>query len=313
MKAGGIDLLDLMKEDLLAPAGSSILRDIPGLDTIERRATAACASARWSRWRGRHRTRSCARATRLCRRGGAPPARRSAMSRRSGGNLLQRPRCWYFRVGRLSLSAQGRRSLLCASRAKISIMRSLTTDFCAIVHPSTPATALGRVGRVIELVDARARRGGSRLDEFFVALTRMLSAKMISAPRNPDRHLAAAAAGERAHGAFETRREKSFDWPLVDVAVVLDLASGNACRKARSFLARSRRRRTARASPRRRSLASRSTPSPPPPPVAPRWKARRRWRRTPTNCRCWRRWCAAPCCAPPVKVEERAPCCPVAP
>ncbi|HVS37570.1 MAG TPA: FAD binding domain-containing protein [Gemmataceae bacterium] len=35
LKAGGVDLLDLMKEHLLEPAGLVNIRNIPGLDQIE--------------------------------------------------------------------------------------------------------------------------------------------------------------------------------------------------------------------------------------------------------------------------------------
>src|ERR1019366_8327127 len=41
MKAGGIDLLDLMKEGLLRPIRVINLRDIPGLDTITEDAAGA--------------------------------------------------------------------------------------------------------------------------------------------------------------------------------------------------------------------------------------------------------------------------------
>jgi xanthine dehydrogenase YagS FAD-binding subunit len=46
LKAGGIDLIDLMKEDLLRPSRVVNLREVPGL-TRSWKTRAACASAHW--------------------------------------------------------------------------------------------------------------------------------------------------------------------------------------------------------------------------------------------------------------------------
>jgi xanthine dehydrogenase YagS FAD-binding subunit len=70
-----------------------------------------------------------------------------------GGNLLQRPRCWYFRSAehhclrkggshRFAISGQNRYHAIFDNRP------------CAIVHPSTAATVLVALGATLELAGA---------------------------------------------------------------------------------------------------------------------------------------------------------------
>ncbi len=98
LKAGGVDLLDLMKEGLLTPRRLINLRGVAGLDVISdngggglRVGTMATLDqvATHSLVRQRYATLADAAA------GSASPQIRSVAT--LGGNILQRPRCWYFR------------------------------------------------------------------------------------------------------------------------------------------------------------------------------------------------------------------------
>ena len=99
MKASGIDLLDLLKEGLLKPATVVNLTGVPGLDAIvedegrrlAHRTDGHAGIALRSSVLLRNATRPWP--TRL--RGSASPQIRNVAT--LGGNLLQRPRCWYFR------------------------------------------------------------------------------------------------------------------------------------------------------------------------------------------------------------------------
>src|SRR5918996_4404127 len=95
-KAGGLDLLDLMKEGILAPAGLVNLKTISGLDEVDAsnglRLGALVTLARIDQdpqIRGQYVALSNAAGH------AATPQVRNAAT--IGGNLLQRPRCWYFR------------------------------------------------------------------------------------------------------------------------------------------------------------------------------------------------------------------------
>jgi xanthine dehydrogenase YagS FAD-binding subunit len=97
LKAGGIDLMDLLKEGLVAPERLVNLRAVPGLDAIEDKDGALelgslCTLARLAEDPSlRERYRAVADAAGHA----ATPQIRNVAT--VGGNLLQRPRCWYFR------------------------------------------------------------------------------------------------------------------------------------------------------------------------------------------------------------------------
>ena len=98
VQAGGIDVLDLLKEGLLAPRTIASLREVPGLDAIVEqdggglRIGAMVTLARLADHAVlRQRCPALAEAVR----GSASPQIRNVAT--LGGNLLQRPRCWYFR------------------------------------------------------------------------------------------------------------------------------------------------------------------------------------------------------------------------
>ena len=97
LKAGGIDVLDLMKEDLLRPARLVNLREIPGLDAIiEDDAGVRIGAMATLQQIASHpllRRRYAALAD-AAGSSASPQIRNVATL---GGNLLQRPRCWYFR------------------------------------------------------------------------------------------------------------------------------------------------------------------------------------------------------------------------
>ncbi|MDQ3656311.1 MAG: xanthine dehydrogenase family protein subunit M [Chloroflexota bacterium] len=83
-----------------------------------------------------------------------------------GGNLLQRPRCWYYRSEHVNCWLKGGND--CPARDGENQQHALFGESpCVAVHPSDLATALLALGASVELTGS----GGSRtvtLDEFFV-------------------------------------------------------------------------------------------------------------------------------------------------
>ena len=152
LKAGGIDLLDLMKEDLLRPSRVVNLREIPGLDAHRRGRCAACASARWSTLEqiAAHPVLR-QRYTALADAAGSSASPQIRHVATLGGNLLQRPRCWYFRSAAHHCARKGGDH--CFAFVGENQYHAVFAQYgCAIVHPSTAATAL-------IAFDARSRTG----------------------------------------------------------------------------------------------------------------------------------------------------------
>ena len=112
-KAGGIDLLDHMKEHLAEPPRVVDLKRIPGLDAITVEADGALrigALATLAKVAAHEGVRKSHPAlARACGEAASPQIRNVATI---GGNLLQRPRCWYYRLESYPCAEEGRRHLL---------------------------------------------------------------------------------------------------------------------------------------------------------------------------------------------------------
>lgn len=232
VKAGGIDLLDLLKEDLLAPAKIVNLRGIPNLDTIVEtdgglRIGPMVTLAKLAvEPLVRQRVPILADAAAAS----ASPQIRNVAS--LGGNLLQRPRCWYFRAEEHHCLRKGGDHCF-ALLGENQYHAIFDNDLCAIVHPSTAATVLVALGADIELTNAQGLRRKVGLEDFLV-----LPMVDVMRENNLGPHeiltaidLPPLPASTRA--AYLKQGEKeSFDWPLADVAVVLDFDAERRCKSA---------------------------------------------------------------------------------
>jgi len=237
VKAGGIDLLDLMKEGLLTPAKLVNLKAVPGLDVVTQEDDGALRIGPMAT------LASLADDPLLGRnygflaevlRGSASPQIRNVAT--LGGNLLQRPRCWYFRSRAYHCLRKGGGH--CFAIAGESQYHAIFNNMpCAIVHPSSIATALVAVDATVELTDATGATRRLSLEEFFVPPERDLQREN---DLRPQEILTAVRLPKPAPGlrtAYLRQGEKdSFDWPLADVAVALDIAANGRCERAAVIL-----------------------------------------------------------------------------
>ncbi len=232
VKAGGIDLLDLMKEGLLQPRRIVNLRGIPGLDRIVEQtdgsvrigamvtlANLASHPVIIQRY---------AALADVARTSASPQIRNVATL---GGNLLQRPRCWYFRSARHHCVRKGG-EVCFAFGGENQYHAVFDHEGCAIVHPSTSATALVALGAGVELISADNSRRVVPLEEFF-----LLPATDITHENNlkPGEILSAVVLPKLAPSArsvhLKQGEKDSFDWPIADVAALLDRDPAGLCRK----------------------------------------------------------------------------------
>ena len=232
VKAGGIDLLDLMKEGLIAPAEVTSLVGALGLDAIVETADGDLrigAMATLARLAADATIRR--RYPALAEAAGASASPQIRALATIGGNLLQRPRCWYFRSAEFRYLRKGGGH--CYAIAGENAYHAIFDNrFCAIVHPSTSATALVALGARAALVDSDGNAREVALEDFFVGPDRdvqrendLKAGEILASVALPP------AAGLRMTH-MKLAQKESFDWPLADVAVVLDLAPGGVCRRA---------------------------------------------------------------------------------
>lgn len=232
LKAGGIDLLDLMKENLLTPDRVVNLGGIPDLDRIS--VTDAGlkigAMATLATLAGHPLVLARARILAQAAAASASPQIRNMAT--LGGNILQRPRCWYFRAKEFRCLRKGGDHCY-ALDGQSQYHAVFDNNICAIVHPSTVATVLAALNARVELVDAHGEVRKVSLADFLLSpgqdLTRetdIRDGEILLAVEIPPCPATSRCAwlkqGERA----------SSDWPLADVAVCLDFDNQQICRTA---------------------------------------------------------------------------------
>ena len=231
VKAGGIDVLGLMKEGLLAPRRIASLR-IGGLDAIREEPDGSVrigSMATLAKIAAHPLVGSRYRALAQAAGGSAsPPIRRVATL---GGNLLQRPRCWYFRSAFHPCTRKGGARCYAFS-GENDYHAIFHHEGCAMVHPSTPATALVALRAQVELEGAKGASRAVALEDFLLGPSSDLHrendlrpGEILTAIRLP-RLAAGSASAHLRQGELD-----SFDWPVADVAVVVQASEG-VCRTA---------------------------------------------------------------------------------
>jgi len=230
-KAGGIDLMDRLKERLDAPARLVNLRRLPGLKGVrEVEGTVELGPlVTLARLAEDPLVRARLPALADAAQQAATPNVRNAAT--LGGNLLQRPRCWYFRREAFACLRKGGATCF-AQEGRNAYHAVFANGVCAAVHPSDTAVALVAYGARAVLASPRGTRQLS-LENLFVPAEedvtrehRLAPDELLVALRVP-----APAAGTRSAYLKLGERDSS-DWPLASVAVVLELDGGTCARAA---------------------------------------------------------------------------------
>ncbi len=226
LKAGGVDLLDHLKERLIAPDTVVSFRDVPGLDRIEAGPGGIRIGALVTLARIAEDPLVRERATALARAAGdaATPQVRNLAT--AGGNLVQKTRCWYYRHRDLPCLKRGG-DFCPALEGRNRYHAILAYDRCPSVHASNLAPALIALGARLRIEGPRGPRE-VEVESFFA-----------NDPANPAREnvlapdevlteiLVPVGRGDRGRSAYrEVREKQSFDWPLVSAAAAVRLEGG---------------------------------------------------------------------------------------
>ena len=238
--AGGTDLLALMKDDVVSPARLVNIKQLSSLRGISYQpgnglrigaltTIAELADA----------TRDLAMYPALleaANEAASPQIRNLATI---GGNMCQRPRCWYFRngMGLMPTAPDGKSMVVEGDNRYAAILGNFGPAY--FVSPSTLAPVLIAYGAKIRLYAANGSGSGVRelpLENFFI-IPRMTNGlehdlkpgemviEIVVPP--PAQNLRAA--------TYEVRQRAAFDWPLVQACVALEM-DGNTVKSARVVL-----------------------------------------------------------------------------
>ena len=146
-----------------------------------------------------------------------------------GGNIMQRPRCWYFRNEEFNCLKKGG-SRCFAVEGENQFHAIFGDGPCHIVHPSSlavPVIAYGGKFRVAGPNGAREIDAG----EFFQLPNANLYGENVLQPNEIITHVILPAPGQRSAG-YEVRFKQSHDWPLAAASVNL-VMSGQTVKSAR--------------------------------------------------------------------------------
>ncbi len=225
LKAGGVDLLDRMKEGFDNPKVVVSIASVPGLDHIETGppgklgalATLAAIAANPG-------MQKIYPALAAAAAGAATPQIRNMAT--LGGNLCQRPRCWYYRLEEFDCRKKGGSDCF-AKEGENRFHAIFDTDLlCCCIHPSATGTALSAYGASLEVVSAKGKRT-LPIDKFFYLPTQNATVENTLAPGEIVESVALPSPAPGTRSVYRKLKEKeSFDWPLVEVAVVLSISGG---------------------------------------------------------------------------------------
>jgi xanthine dehydrogenase YagS FAD-binding subunit len=228
--AGGMDLLGLMKDYIVSPDRVVSIR---GLDqTIAAGASAGGglrigAAVKISDLAEHATARRQYPALVTAAEGVGTPQIRNMGT--VGGNIMQRPRCWYFRNEEFNCLKKGG-SRCFAVEGENQFHAIFGDGPCHIVHPSSlavPVIAYGGKFRVVGPNGAREIDAG----EFFELPNANLYGENVLQPNEIITHVILPAPGQRS-AAYEVRFKQSHDWPLAAASVNLVMA-GSTVKSAR--------------------------------------------------------------------------------
>jgi xanthine dehydrogenase YagS FAD-binding subunit len=217
-KAGGMDLLDLMKEGIVQPSRVVNLRSIPSLGGIrvDDRGMQLGALVTLAEIARHPALSKQYRALAEAAQHAATPQVRNAAT--IGGNLLQRSRCWYFRNEHFH-------TLATADHSEHQYHAIFDNRQTVMVHASTPATALLAYDASVHLTMVGGSSRTVPLAEFLIAPSMTHDRDTLIADGEVLTHVSVPALPKNSRCAYHKQTERdSYDWPICDVAVVLQMS-----------------------------------------------------------------------------------------
>lgn len=236
--AGGVDLLTEMKERIIEPDLLVNIKNIPALKVLKSDAKGLTIGALVTLAEiHKHpaiqqRYRALAESALSV---GSPQIRNVGTL---GGNLCQRPRCWYYRDETIKCLKKGGSRCYAAEQAANNKFNAILGGGPSyIVHPSDCAVALVALNAVIRYVDRSGKQQSAPAHEFFILPTQSLLSENILKQGEilTEVFIPAPAAGSRST-YIKFKEKESFDWAMSAVAVSARPGPGGVLQDVRVVL-----------------------------------------------------------------------------
>lgn len=230
--AGGTDLISLMKEEIHTPKRVVNIKNIKELGGIAKTAAGLRigATVTLDELASHTAVRSEYPALAQAALGVASPQMRNMGT--VGGDLCQRPRCWYFRRGYGLLAMQNGKSLVKEGDNRYhAIFGSGPAYF---VSASSLAPALTALGAKLKLASASGVRE-VEAGRFFLSPADEKTREIDLKPNEILTEILVPPASGVKNAVYEVRERELLDWPVVSAAVALRM-KGNTVENARIVL-----------------------------------------------------------------------------
>jgi xanthine dehydrogenase YagS FAD-binding subunit len=148
-----------------------------------------------------------------------------------GGNLNQRPRCWYFRNEEFVCFKKGG-SVCFSPNGENQFHAIFGNGPSFIVHPSSLAVPSVAYGATFRIAGPKGERMVAAADYFTMPTLQNVRTENVLAPNELLTHVILPAPGPVKSGHYEVRYKESHDWPIAFATVVLAMA-GDTIKSAR--------------------------------------------------------------------------------
>ena len=148
-----------------------------------------------------------------------------------GGNLNQRPRCWYFRNEEFVCFKKG--GSVCFSPSGENQFHAIFGNGPSfIVHPSSLAVPSVAYGATFRIAGPKGERMVPAAEYFTMPTLQNVRSENVLAPNELLTHVILPAPGTVKSGHYEVRYKESHDWPIAFATVVIGMA-GETIKTAR--------------------------------------------------------------------------------
>ena len=152
-----------------------------------------------------------------------------------GGNINQRPRCWYYRQEEFVCYKKGGSRCFATTGENQYHAIFGNEGPSHIVHPSSLAIPLVAYGATFRVLGPNGEREVPAADYFTLPNMRNVRKENVLADEEILTHVILPAPGSVKTGHYEVRYKQSHDWPLAMTTVVLTM-NGNTIQSARVVL-----------------------------------------------------------------------------
>jgi len=224
--AGGTDVLALMKDDVIAPKRLINIKDIKDLRGVSSTAQGLRVGALTTLGELADEDsvkKNYPALSEALLEAASPQIRNMATV---GGNLCQRPRCWYFRsgLGLLPKDQSGKELVPAGENRYHAILGN--EGAAKFVSPSTVVPILIAYGAKIRLEGPKGKRE-LPLENFFLIPKSEAEREHDLRPNEIVTELVIPPSSDLKAAHYEIRQKEAFDWPLAVAAVALKMQGAN--------------------------------------------------------------------------------------